>query len=209
MSHKDKQRIEQEVASVVGEHEAAARTGVKSRHWSPCAEILCIILNKLKLIIAILLNRCFGLPEIKCEIREIEEKLDNLVPPSSQGGAITTGPFLVRTGENNAIGVKIQNAGDATISVTALLYDVGECPPELVSQVGVADLEAGCTAQDITLTADAGDWEVVLCPSPADARIRGFVSVHSGNAVTSAIEYVFRAAEMLPAAAAQCELPID
>ncbi len=208
----DKEQIDQEFAALLADHEASVRSLPVKFSWgrlSCCGQILCMILSKLKFIICLLTNRWFGLKEIKKEIKDIECKLDNMVPPT-QGGAITTGPFLVRAGENNLINVKVQNTGEETIRVDVFLYDVEECPPEVVGGGTLAELEGGCCVQEVSVVASAGNFEVVVCPDPAGAPIRAFVSVHSGNAVTSAIEYVFRVSEMLPAACGLCEVePIN
>lgn len=158
---------------------------------------------KLKIILCLLTNSEFGLQEIKREIREIEEELDNN-DSGNEGGPISTGPFLVRTGVNNAINVKVQNVGDEPIDAVIRLFDVGQCPPEEIDSVTLTDIGGGCCVQDGVVTAPAGDMEVVICPDPIDASIRAFVSVHSGATVTGAIEYVFRAAEMLSPACEFC-----
>ncbi len=169
----------------------------------------------LKRIWCILTNKKFGLKEIKCEIMEIERKLDQLVCNGNNngdgavGGPISTGPFFVRTGQNNAINVKVQNIGDEPIDVIVRLFDIGKCPPVLTDEETLTAIGGGCCAQDAVLTAPAGNMEVAVCPNPANAAIRAFVSLHSGNAPTSEFEYVFRASEMLPVACGLCEVLID
>lgn len=206
----DKQAIDAELDSLIKGHEAEVAAELQSlrfRRGSICVRLLCLILKKISLILALLLNRFFGLREIKKEIKDIEKKLDDIVPPTppAQGGALTTGPFLVRTGENNFINVKVQNTGEETIRVDVFLYDLEECPPEVVAGGTLTELEGGCCVQEVGVVASAGNFELVICPDPEDAPIRAFVSVHSGNSVTSAIEYVFRAAELLPVACELCE----
>jgi hypothetical protein len=45
-----------------------------------------------------------------------------------------------------------------------------------------------------------------ICTATPDARIRAFVSVHSGNSANSAFEYVIKASEMLPLVCPFCEV---
>lgn len=158
----------------------------------------------LKLILCLLTNKKFGLKEIKCEIKDIERKLDGTV-----GGSLSTGPFFVRSGQNNAINVKVQNVGEDPIDAVVRLFDMFQCPPVLVDEETLSDIGGGCCAQNAVLTANAGDFEVVICPDPADATIRAFVSVHSGNAPTAAIDYVIKASEMLPVVCDFCGGVID
>lgn len=161
---------------------------------------------KLKAIWCLLANKRFGLKEIKREIKEIEEKLDRTVPVA---GALSTGPFLVRAGENNAINVKVQNIGQTPIDATVLLVNVGNCPPQVVDSETLSAIGGGCCTENAVLTASAGDFEVIICPNPINAPIRAFVSVHSGNSVTSAFEYVIRASEMIAPACDFCTSVVD
>jgi len=117
---------------------------------------------------------------------------------------VSTGPFFVRAGQNNAINVKVQNTSGAPIDADVKLIGL-DCPVTSPLQtVTLTDIPGGCCVEDAVLTADAGNFEVVVCPDPANAPIRVFVSVHSGNATTSAFEYVFRASEMLAPACSLC-----
>ena len=156
----------------------------------------------LRKILWLLCNKKFGLREIKREIREIEKKLDG-DPPS---GPLSTGPFFVRTGVNNAINVKVQNTGDEPIDAVVRLFNLDTCPPTLIGSETLLAIPGGCCARDAVVTAPAGNMEVVICPDPEDATIRAFVSVHAGAAVTSAFEYVFRASEMIAPACELCEV---
>ena len=114
-----------------------------------------------------------------------------------------------RQGQNNAINVKVQNVGEDPIDAVVRLFDIAQCPPVLVDEETLSDIGGGCCAQNAVLTANAGDFEVVICPDPADATIRAFVSVHSGNAPTAAIDYVIKASEMLPVVCDFCGGVID
>lgn len=100
--------------------------------------------------------------------------------------------------------MKVQNVGDAPINAEIRLFNIGVCPPALVDSETLTNI-GSCCAQDAVVTANAGNFEVVVCPTPANARIRVFVSVHSGNAATSAFEYVIKASEMLPLVCPFCE----
>jgi hypothetical protein len=120
-------------------------------------------------------------------------------------GPISTGPFFIRTGENNAINVKVQNTGTDPVDVAVRLYDLDECPPEIIDD-DFFTLQGGCCVDDAVLTAPAGNFEVVICPEPLTASLRAFVSVHSGNSTNSAFEYVIKAAEMLPVACSLCQV---
>lgn len=163
------------------------------------------IQHKLNLILGLLTNPCFGLCEIKREVREIEDNMgngDNVI-----SGPITTGPFFVRAGQNNAINVLVQNLEEGNIDVEVKLINLEACPPFAQGNVSIEDFESCCTEQ-VGFTVPAGNWEVVVCPTPETARVRAFVSVHGGNAVTSAFEYVIRASEMLPAACSFCDLVV-
>lgn len=169
----------------------------------------------LKQIVCLLTNRKFGLRQIKCEIKEIERKLDELVCNGNGGGKVggplSTGPIFVRAGQNNAINVKVQNIGEEPIDAVVKLFNIAACPPSpaLIDEETLLNIGGGCCAQDTVLTAPAGNLEVVICPDPADAAIRAFVSVHSGNAPTSEFEYVIRASEMLPATCDFCNSTTD
>lgn len=123
-------------------------------------------------------------------------------PPAT--GPVSTGPFLVRTGQNNAINVKVQNTSSAPIGAAVKLIGL-DCPVmNPLDTITLADIPGRCCVKDAVLRANAGNFEVVVCPDPADAPIRVFVSVHSGGATTSAIEYVIRAEEMLAPACSFC-----
>ncbi|MGI6132774.1 MAG: hypothetical protein ACOYES_13045 [Bacillota bacterium] len=123
-------------------------------------------------------------------------------PPAT--GPVSTGPFFVRAGQKNAINVKVQNTSSTSINADVRLLGL-DCPVTNPLQTKtLTGIPGGCCARDAVLTADAGNFEVVVCPDPADAPIRVFVSVHSGNAATSAIEYVIRAEEMLAPACGLC-----
>ena len=123
-------------------------------------------------------------------------------PPAT--GPVSTGPFFVRAGQNNAINVKVQNTSSTPIDADVKLIGL-DCPVTNPIQTRtLTGIAGGCCARDAVLTASAGNFEVVVCPDPANAPIRVFVSVHSGNATTSAFEYVFRAAEMLAPACSRC-----
>lgn len=166
-----------------------------------------LVLRQLRAIQCLLRSREFGLREIKCEVKHIEDCLegcDGGGGGSEIVGPQTTGPIFVRSGQNNAINVKVQNTGEAAVDAEVRLFDTGACPPVQIDSVTLTAIGSCCT-QDAVVTADAGDFEVVVCPTPADAAIRVFVSVHSGNAVTSAIDYVVRASEMLPLVCPFCE----
>lgn len=163
--------------------------------------------RKLSLILSLLTDRRFGLCEIKREVKEIEKNMGNGNGDGDLSGPITTGPFFIRTGQNNAINVLVQNLGEAAIDVEVKLVAIGACPVFVEDNASLENIGSCCT-RNAVLTASAGNWEVVVCPTPGTARVRAFVSVHSGNAVTSAFEYVFRAAEMLPAACSFCDLVI-
>jgi hypothetical protein len=123
-------------------------------------------------------------------------------PPAT--GPVSTGPFFVRTGQNNAINVKVQNTSGAPIGAAVKLIGL-DCPvTNPLDTITLADIPGGCCVKDAVLRAGAGNFEVVVCPDPANAPIRVFVSVHSGGAATSAIEYVIRAEEMLAPACSLC-----
>lgn len=164
------------------------------------------LFRKLNMILALLTDRRFGLCEIKREVKEIEENMGN-GDNAIVGGGITTGPFLVRAGENNAVNVKVQNLEDVSIDVEVKAITLDSCPPVVIHNASLEGIEPCCT-QDALLTVGAGNWEVLVCPTPQTAAVRAFVSVHSGNSVTSAIEYVFRASDMLPDICRFCELVI-
>jgi hypothetical protein len=161
------------------------------------------VLLKLQAILCLLRNRRFGLREIKREVKAIEENM-NGGNGNGIAGAQSTGPIFVRTGQNNAINVKVQNVGDAPATALVRLINIGVDPPQVTASTVLTNI-APCTAQDGVVTAPAGDFEVVVCPSPVDATVRVFVSVHSGNAATSAFEYVIKASEMLPLVCPFCE----
>jgi hypothetical protein len=163
------------------------------------------VLAKLHAILCLLRHRRYGLREIKREIKEIEEKMNGNGNGNGIVGSQSTGPILIRTGQNNAINVKVQNVGEGPVTVHVRLVDHNACPPAPVQTVSIADI-APCCAQDAVLTADAGNFEIVVCAATPDARIRVFVSVHSGNSTNSAFEYVIRASEMLPLVCPFCEI---
>lgn len=165
-----------------------------------------LVLAKLKLILRLLKHPKFGLKEIKREIKEIEQNMCP-TPPGPVTGPLSTGPFFVRTGENNAINVKVQNIGTEPIDATVTLWNIGVCPIQPVDSEVLLAIGDGCCAQDVVLTAPAGNFEVVICPDPADATIRAFVSVHSGNSANSAFEYVIKASEMLTPGCELCQQP--
>ena len=160
-----------------------------------------LVLRQLRAIQCLLKHRKFGLKEIKREIKDIE---DNMNGNGELIGPQTTGPIFIRAGQNNAINVKVQNVGEDPISAEIRLFNIGVCPPVQADSETLTDI-GPCCAQDAVVTANAGDFEVVVCPTPADATIRVFVSVHSGNAATSAFEYVIKASEMLPLVCPFCE----
>lgn len=195
----DEDKPEAQEADIVAEEPAAEWIGGCPKPDN--AEVL----RKLTMILSLLTNRRFGLCEIKREVKEIENNMGN--GNGDQGGGITTGPFFIRTGQNNAINVIVQNLEEAEIDVEVKLVDLGACPVFVEDNASLENIDSCCTDSAV-LTAAAGEWEVLVCPTPATAKVRAFVSVHSGNAVTSAIEYVFRAAEMLPEACDFCDLVI-
>ena len=136
--------------------------------------------------------------------REHARWTDVLLRRASGDRAVSTGPFFVRAGQKNAINVKVQNTSSTSINADVRLLGL-DCPVTNPLQTKtLTGIPGGCCARDAVLTADAGNFEVVVCPDPADAPIRVFVSVHSGNAATSAIEYVIRAEEMLAPACGLC-----
>lgn len=165
-----------------------------------------LILVKLKVILCLLKNEEFGLEEIKREIQDIEDKLDSGQTP--RAGAITTGPFFVRTGSNNAIAVRVQNTGADPIDVDVRLFNIGACPPALQDSASLTDIGGVCCAKSAVLQAPAGSFEAVFCPDPATASIRAFVSLHNGAAANAQFEYVIKAGEMLPSACSLCEPPV-
>lgn len=160
-----------------------------------------LVLRQLQAILCLLRHHKFGLKEIKCEIKDIEDNMDG---GGEIAGPLTTGPIFIRTGQNNAINVKVQNTGDAPISAEVRLFNIGVCPPVEVDTETLTDI-GSCCAQDAVVTAGAGNVEVVVCPTPSDATMRVFVSVHNGNATTGAFEYVIKPAEMLPLVCPFCE----
>lgn len=159
------------------------------------------ILDELDDIEDLLEDKKFGLAEIKREVRDIEDKLDKA---PTQKGALSTGPFFVRTGQNNAINVKVQNVGTKCVDVVVRLFDIGACPPEEIDSECLKDI-GRCCAEDAVLTAPAGNFEVAICPDSPNATLRAFVSVHTGNSANSAFEYVIKAAEMLPLVCPFCK----
>lgn len=167
--------------------------------------LCCRVLAKLNAILCLLRHRRYGLREIKREVKEIEENMNGNGNGDGIVGSQTTGPIFIRTGQNNAINVKVQNVGEQPVTVHVRLVDHNACPPAPVQTATIADI-ASCCAQDAVLTADAGNFEVVVCTSSPDARIRVFVSVHSGNSTNSAFEYVIRSSEMLPLVCPFCEI---
>ena len=160
-----------------------------------------LVLRQLKAILCLLKHHKYGLKEIKCEIKDIEDNMDG---GGEEAGPLTTGPIFIRSGQNNAINVKVQNIGDDPISAEVRLFNIGVCPPVQADSETLTNI-GSCCAQDAVVTADAGDYEVVVCPTPSDAAIRVFVSVHNGSATTSAFEYVIKPAEMLPLVCPFCE----
>ena len=197
----------EEIEAIEETEELKEPTEAPSAQWGICDRPTNEdLLRKLNMILALLTNRCFGLCEIKKEVKEIEENTEN-GNGGIVSGPITTGPFFIRTGQNNAVNVLVQNLEDSLIDVEVKLVGIGACPVLALDNASLEDIDSCCT-EDATLTAAAGNWEVVVCPTPEPARVRAFVSVHGGNAATSAIEYVFRASEMLPATCAFCDLAV-
>lgn len=163
------------------------------------------VLTKLQAILCLLKHRRYGLKEIKREIKEIEENMNGNGDGDGIVGSQSTGPIFIRTGQNNAINVKVQNVGGESITVHVRLVDIGVCPPAVIETQTLGDIGL-CCSKDAVLTAPAGDFEVVICTATPDARIRAFVSVHSGNSANSAFEYVIKASEMLPLVCPFCEV---
>ena len=163
------------------------------------------MLTKLQAILCLLKHRRYGLKEIKREIKEIEENMNGNGDGDGIVGSQSTGPIFIRTGQNNAINVKVQNVGEEPVAVHVRLVDIGACPPAVIETQTLGDI-GSCCSKDAVLTAPAGDFEVVICTVTPDARIRAFVSVHSGNSANSAFEYVIKASEMLPLVCPFCEI---
>lgn len=70
------------------------------------------ILEELEEIEGLLENPKTGLAEIKREIRDIEEKLDEM---GAVKGALTTGPLSVKEEGKHAVTVLVQNVGRSQI----------------------------------------------------------------------------------------------
>ncbi len=129
------------------------------------------------MILSLLTNRKFGLCEIKREVKEIGKNMDN--GNGDQRGAITTGPLFIRTGQNNAINVLVQNLEEAEIDVEVKLVNLGSCPVFVEDNASLENIDSCCT-EDTVLTAAAGRWEVLVCPTPATAkseRLSAFTAV--------------------------------
>ena len=161
----------------------------------------CKVLEELEEIEGLLEDPRYGLAEIKREIRDIEEALSDLL---TDKGPLSTGPFYVRAGEANAINVLVQNVGKCPIDVKVRLFDLEACPPEEIDCESLECIER-CTAEAAVLTAPEGIFEVVVCPKSDKASVRAFVSVHSGDAPNSSIEYTIKAEEMLPVVCPFCK----
>lgn len=159
------------------------------------------VLEELEEIEGLLEDPKTGLAEIKREVRDIEEKLDSL---AAVKGPLSTGPFFIRSGENNAVNVVVQNVGKCPTDVKVRLFDLGCCPPKEVDSACLDCIKRCCT-ETAVLTASAGVFEVVCCPKDEKAPLRAFVSVHSGNSPNSNIEYVIKAEEMLPLVCPFCK----
>lgn len=86
-----------------------------------------IKLGLLIIIIKLLLDKKSGLKEIKKEIMDIEEKLDQFVPV---GNILTTGPVVTDVTASSLV-VKILNNTGMTQTVAVTVFDITECPKEV------------------------------------------------------------------------------
>lgn len=92
------------------------------------------------IVIKLLLNKKFGLEEIKREIREIENKLDQMVPVNA---VLTTGP-VVKDVTASSLVVKLLNNTETTKTVTVTVFDITECPKEVFAEENF-ELEPKCS----------------------------------------------------------------
>lgn len=97
-------------------------------------------------VLRLLTSRRFGLKEIKREIKEIEDKLDRLVPPGD-GGNFTTGP-VVRDVQASSLIVKVLNNSDEDHTVTVIVFDLTQCEKTQFGSVTL-DVDAGCAEEHI------------------------------------------------------------
>ena len=167
----------------------------------------CKVLEKVKNIEDLLKSPRFGLREIKEEVKDIEDALDNLLPGK---GPLSTGPFNIMDGPV-AIKVSVQNVGKGCIDAVVRLFDIECCPPRQVDCKVLRNIGRSC-AEDTVLCANEGIFEVVICPKPDKAPIRGFVTVKrvvqanpGPNAANLHAELVFRAADLLPVVCPFCK----
>ncbi len=99
----------------------------------------------LLIIIKLLLNRKFGLKEIKREIRAIEARLDQLIPNGN--GTLTTGPVIKDVTAGSLV-VKVLNNTDETQTVVVLVWDLTQCPKALYEEIDL-ELDPQCTESEI------------------------------------------------------------
>lgn len=97
-------------------------------------------------ILKLLINRRFGLKEIKREIKELEDKLDRLVPPGD-GVNFTTGP-VVRDASASSLIAKVLNNSDEDRTVAVIVFDLTACEKTEFSSVTL-DVDAGCAEEHI------------------------------------------------------------
>ncbi|HHX29518.1 MAG: hypothetical protein ACOX5Q_08925 [Bacillota bacterium] len=165
----------------------------------------CKVLEKIENIQDLLKSPRFGLREIKEEIKDIEDALDNLLPGK---GPLSTGPINIHNGPDRAIKVSVQNVGKGCIDAVVRLFDIECCPPRQVDCKVLRNI-GRCCAEDTVLCAHEGIFEVVICPKPDKAPIRAFATVHCGGSSNSDIDLVFRATDFLPVVCPFCKKKKD
>ena len=159
------------------------------------------ILEELEEIEDLLEDPKTGLAEIKREIRDIEEKLDE---ESEVKGALTTGPLFIAEEGEHAVTVVVENIGRNPVDVKVRLFSLEFCPAKEVDSEELECIKR-CCAKTATLRTEEGAFEVVCCPEPENATLRVFVAVHEDCSPSSEVEFVIPAAEMLPLTCPFCK----
>ncbi|HHY45488.1 MAG TPA: hypothetical protein GX512_07255 [Firmicutes bacterium] len=168
----------------------------------------CKVLETVENILDLLKNPRFGLKEIKDEVKDIEEAVGNLVPVK---GPLSTGPFSVTI--PSKIKVSVQNVGSkGCVDAVVRLFDIECCPPKQIDCKVLRNI-GRCCAEDTWLAAPEGArvLEVVICPKPDKASIRGFVTVQpmAVNASNPDALLNFRACDLLPVVCPFCKKEKD
>lgn len=152
----------------------------------------------LLIIIKLLLNRRFGLKEIKREIREIEARLDQLIPNGN--GVLTTGP-VVKDVTAGSLVVKVLNNTDETQTVVVNVYDLTQCPKALYEEVDL-ELDPQCAESEIINDVLPVQYEVEFVGMVPGVYAWTATRTQAGPAPLTASNFIaantFRHAELVP-----------